>query len=602
MRMKARLLLAVSLMATIVAPGSADAAAAAGAAAPGAATLSPTRLSFTAPAGWTSAEDPNSRVIIVAPPGAKAAMTFAATREFSGTAGQWQHQMWTELLQTFRLAAPSESGVFGPFLTRLGIIQSPDGSRPWVCLYSLVNEGHGEAAIYLAADQQTFMAHLPAANQMIQGATVRASSASPAPAASRSAPAAGSGDRAAVAGLYLATTRQLRLNPLGGSGSMDWETRTEFYLLAADGLVFRGRDLPTPPGGDISRFDFAAARREAPGNYGTYAVQGDVVALRFPEESIDAKRLAPDALEIRSTKFTRSIQVSPAASGTTLTAMSPGPASDAVRPVLAYTDPPNFYRSAVQPPVAYTSNETNAGAEVYPFRPFTGDIVAAFRRTLLADWIDPQFRERPLAGPPEFFDVRVAGANAAIAARFHENNAGQPGERMRLLVVAGNQAALVDLHASSTAGWQRVGPALGALVDSLHIESKSAPPSLTNGPGPDAAKVAGLFMAFKSKYTAGLSGMPGTGGWKNALHYYAFSPDGRVHCCYDFPPGGSEQAWRQFDFDNAQRTDPDNTGRYRVDGNQLLIQMSGPNSSLITARIIDPNHLEIETHAYERQK
>lgn len=58
-----------------------------------------------------------------------------------------------------------------------------------------------------------------------------------------------------VPGLYLATTRQLRFNPFGGPGSASWETATEFYLLSRDRRVFRGRDLPDAPEGDIGRFD-----------------------------------------------------------------------------------------------------------------------------------------------------------------------------------------------------------------------------------------------------------------------------------------------------------------------------------------------------------
>ncbi len=439
------------------------------------------RLQFTAPPGWTTVEDPTSHVVTATLPGAKAAATFAASREFSGNPEQWHHQMWTEVLQTFRLAGPSQAGVLGPFLTRMGIIQSPDGSHPWICLYSLVNGGRGEAAIYVAADEKTFMAYLATVNQMLLRVTVGSSPALPA--------------------------------------------------------------TPAPPSSAT-----------------TPAVPAD----------------APGGAESK--------------------------AGAATLPVLGYTEPPGFYRSAIYPPASYTSNETNAGYEVYDFRPVTGDIAAVFRRTLLGDWIDPQFRGQPLAGAPQFSDIRVAGATTAVAARFQENNVGQFGERLRVLVVVDNQAALVDLHASSTGGWQRVGPALGAMVNSLHVERKAPPPSLAGGPGPDAAKVVGLFMAFKSKYTAGIYGMAGSGGWKSAVHYYVFSPDGRVYCCYDFPPGGNEQSWRSFNFDAAQRADPDNTGRYRVDGNQLLMQMSARNSQLITARITDANHLEIETHTYERQQ
>lgn len=118
-------------------------------------------------------------------------------------------------------------------------------------------------------------------------------------------------DTGSVAGLYLATTRQLRFNPFGGPGSASWEVATEFYLLSHDSRVFRGRDLPNAPGGDIGRFDYDAARSEAPGNYGTYTVGGPEVVMQFgdlPHETITATRPEPDVLEIRGTKFTRSVR------------------------------------------------------------------------------------------------------------------------------------------------------------------------------------------------------------------------------------------------------------------------------------------------------
>lgn len=118
-------------------------------------------------------------------------------------------------------------------------------------------------------------------------------------------------ENGSVAGLYLATTRQLRFNAFGGPGSASWEVATEFYLLSPDRRVFRGRDLPNAPDGDIGRFDYDAARREAPGNYGTYAVDGPEVVMHFgdpPHEALTATCPEPDVLDIRGTKFKRSLR------------------------------------------------------------------------------------------------------------------------------------------------------------------------------------------------------------------------------------------------------------------------------------------------------
>jgi hypothetical protein len=59
-------------------------------------------------------------------------------------------------------------------------------------------------------------------------------------------------------------------------------------------------------------------------------------------------------------------------------------------PTLHYDPPSNFYRSASTPPEDYSSNEVNASLQIYPFRPFSGNIQQAFQQTLLREWIDPR--------------------------------------------------------------------------------------------------------------------------------------------------------------------------------------------------------------------
>jgi hypothetical protein len=163
-------------------------------------------------------------------------------------------------------------------------------------------------------------------SKMLAGATVASSAgAPPAPAIASSAstisaaprgPAVGGSATAGaddVAGLYLASTSQYRLNPFGSPGSGSWEWRTEFYLLSRDGRVFRGPDLPAAPAGDIGRFDYDAARREAPSASGTYSVRGREVVLKMgpSQETVVATRPEAGVLEIRGTKFKRSIADKP---------------------------------------------------------------------------------------------------------------------------------------------------------------------------------------------------------------------------------------------------------------------------------------------------
>ena len=119
--------------------------------------------------------------------------------------------------------------------------------------------------------------------------------------------ATNSSEASRVPGLYLARKQQIRFNMFGSPGSGSWEWTTEFYLLSREGRVYRGRDLPSVPGGDIHTFDYDAAQREDLGNSGTYVVQGNVVVLRIGDnEPIEARRLEGNVLQIQNTNFTRS--------------------------------------------------------------------------------------------------------------------------------------------------------------------------------------------------------------------------------------------------------------------------------------------------------
>lgn len=269
-------------------------------------------------------------------------------------------------------------------------------------------------------------------------------------------------------------------------------------------------------------------------------------------------------------------------------------------PVLDYSEPNDFFRLGGRCPVEYSSREVNCSIEVYPFRVCQGDMRTEFQQTLLRNLIDPRYRESQLAAPPSFSTVDIPGADFALAAGFCESPVGIPNARLRVLVVTGNQAAIVDVVANSAYCWQKAYPAVNAMLRSLRVQTQSAPPSVADGPGPGGEALAGLYMGFKGKYTTDLFGGPASGYFVNALHYYLFSPDGRVHCCYDFPPGPNHD-WRHFDFDDAQRFDPDNTGRYTVRGNQLIIQMTAPSSDPITATINDRKHIKIENVNYERK-
>lgn len=274
----------------------------------------PSRLRYTLPDGWTPSIDGKTLM----PAGGNSAVTFAPSTPFAGTAEQWIAEAWNSIVRDMKVVSGPAPGTQGAFLTRIGLIRQADGTTFWLCVNTQVLDGRGESVILIAAGDAQFRAHLPALSKMLAGTTVASSAGSqPAPAVATSASSISAGPRAPaitggddIAGLYLASTLQFRLNPFGspGSGSQEW--RTEFYLLSRDGRVFRGPDLPKAPGGDIGRFDYDAARREAPAAFGTYAVSGREVVLKMgdlSQEAIVATRPEPGVLEIRGTKFKRGV-------------------------------------------------------------------------------------------------------------------------------------------------------------------------------------------------------------------------------------------------------------------------------------------------------
>jgi hypothetical protein len=269
----------------------------------------PSRLRYPLPAGWTPSLDGRS----LTPPGGNVAVTFGPSTPFEGTGEQWIEASWNDIARELKVVSGPAPGTQGAFLSRIGLFKQADGTEIWLCLNTLVKDGRGESVILIASGDAPFRAHLPALSKMLAGTTagaVPAASVAPAsmaPPSSSNTAAPGGG----VAGLYLASTSQYRLNPLGGPGSGSMEWRTEFYLLSRDGRVFRGPDLPKAPDGDISRFDYDAARRETPSAWGAYTVRGNEVVLTMgesPRETIVATRPEPGVLEIRGTKYRKSGQ------------------------------------------------------------------------------------------------------------------------------------------------------------------------------------------------------------------------------------------------------------------------------------------------------
>jgi len=262
--------------------------------------------------------------------------------------------------------------------------------------------------------------------------------------------------------------------------------------------------------------------------------------------------------------------------------------------VLQYTPPTNVFQSSLGPGESYSFNGMNAQVQVYPFRPFNGDIAQAFQRTLLRDWISPMNQEENVAGPPSFGRTQLPGADVVLTASFNENRVGLARPHLRMLIIAGNEAAIVDASAGTVQSWQQAVPHLNQMASTMRVEA-TRPPTPINAQAGHA--VAGLYMGIKPKYMATMVNVTGSGYWQNAAHYYLFSADGRVHRAYDelAAPGG------RFDFDAAERRDAMNTGYYSVEGGKLHITLNRKSPEKIVADVPKGGTLVIQSVSYEKQ-
>jgi hypothetical protein len=185
-------------------------------------------------------------------------------------------------------------------------------------------------------------------------------------------------------------------------------------------------------------------------------------------------------------------------------------------------------------------------------------------------------------------------------ARFVENIVGLPKPHVRVLIVAGNAAAIVDMSANSPATWQRAAPVMTAALTSMRVVAGAAAPQVSAESTPANRAQAGVYMGIKQKFQVNLWGGVGSGTFTPAPHFFIFSADGRVCRTFDplkLPangPGG-------FDLAAAAREDQENTGWFSVRGNQLIIQFGGPGAEVIQSAVSPAGGFTASGVAYLRQ-
>ena len=272
-------------------------------------------------------------------------------------------------------------------------------------------------------------------------------------------------------------------------------------------------------------------------------------------------------------------------------------------PRLVYSPPAELYHSALRPPEIYESSQVNASMQVYLFRQAPPDVVDRFHKTMLRDWIAPQYQETQLVGPPAFGVGSVVGADAVHYSQFAEavSPGVMPRPRLRFLIVARGSAALLDAQAQSLQAWNVAYPSFQALLSTLRVDTGGR---VIPGTGATAATrtFAGLYVGVKPKFqsTIGPGIGAGSGGFVRAKHMYLFSDDGLVYRAYDDirVPGGDT---RRFDFDGAAVADPVNSGSYAIEGNQLVLHMGERLDETLIVPLQQPGRVTIETVEYFRQ-
>jgi hypothetical protein len=262
-------------------------------------------------------------------------------------------------------------------------------------------------------------------------------------------------------------------------------------------------------------------------------------------------------------------------------------------PTLEYTMSPDF---PVRQGGTFVAKGVDGNIQVYDFRAYRGNFEEEFRRNLFRDWIAADLREEKLFGAPTVQTTTMAGAEKVCMARFRQDFWGTPRERLRVAILASGAVAIVDINIRDADAWQRYQPGISAFLNSLKIGAPepAAPPSAAGG-----QDVAGLWLANKSQFQPNLLGGVGSGSFQMGTEFYLLSEGGRVYRGRKLPkaPGGDLQ---RFDYNAAQRDDPQNSGSYIVRGNQVIIRLGPPPGETITANRMGRDVLSIYDIPFKR--
>ena len=259
-------------------------------------------LAYDPPAGWT--RGPYSSPVVYTAPGGEAELHVYDFRRYTGDAKRrfYETRLFELIGIEHRETGPldpakyAEIHVQGAGAVPLAIfLEQRGGVNRLHVRVAIAQPGAVALVDYHARGQDAWNRYLPEVDRVF--ASMRVGEAPAAPAV---APRPAQG----ASGLYLATVRRLVFRATGGS---EWTLNIEYYLLDPDGKVYQGW-LPEAPGGGFLRFDYDEARRPGNSAIGSYTVSGNRVSLNVGNEWTTGTLLGPDELEIRGTKYKRSVR------------------------------------------------------------------------------------------------------------------------------------------------------------------------------------------------------------------------------------------------------------------------------------------------------
>ena len=270
-------------------------------------------LAYDPPAGWTSG--PYSSPVVYTAPGGAAELHVYDFQRYAGDAKRrFRETRLFELIgiehrETGPLepAKYAEIQVQGAGAVPLAIfVEQRGGVNRLHVRVAIPQPGAVALVDYHARSQDAWNRYLPEVDRVF--ASMRVGEA---PAAPASAPRPAQGmpsSSQARAGFYVMSTLKLRLIPdfSGGRNTgTELQPAYEFYLLSADGRIYRNSGWGVVTAQNIDRFDFNAARIREPDNVGSYTDEADHVTIRIQGQTIVATIVAGGALRIGNSTYER---------------------------------------------------------------------------------------------------------------------------------------------------------------------------------------------------------------------------------------------------------------------------------------------------------